>query len=212
MIWVVPAVVAVGALTGILLVHRIRLTPKRLRRLHQAIALLALVAFAFSAAPFLFNMAPLPKWAWIVGAAWAAGLAVLAYVGWFRKPTDQEITTTFGLDPQHCPQCEYDLTGNVSRRCPECGWAIPELGDRWERPSWPLWWKQWRIDYLHHWRTTLYTAIFNAVMLSGGAIALAVWLGTRGLPASAILGLLGLHWAINAVRIVQYARSLKPQT
>jgi len=23
--------------------------------------------------------------------------------------------------PGHCPHCDYDLTGNVSGRCPECG-------------------------------------------------------------------------------------------
>ena len=26
--------------------------------------------------------------------------------------------------PGHCPTCEYDLTGNVSGVCPECGTAI----------------------------------------------------------------------------------------
>ena len=24
-----------------------------------------------------------------------------------------------------CPKCEYNLTGNVSGRCPECGWKLP---------------------------------------------------------------------------------------
>ena len=24
-----------------------------------------------------------------------------------------------------CARCEYDLTGNVSGRCPECGWKLP---------------------------------------------------------------------------------------
>lgn len=28
--------------------------------------------------------------------------------------------------PGHCRSCDYDLTGNVSGRCPECGTAIPE--------------------------------------------------------------------------------------
>lgn len=28
--------------------------------------------------------------------------------------------------PNFCRSCGYDLTGNVSGRCPECGWDIPE--------------------------------------------------------------------------------------
>ncbi len=30
------------------------------------------------------------------------------------------------VEPGHCRQCEYDLTGNVSGICPECGKTIPE--------------------------------------------------------------------------------------
>lgn len=29
--------------------------------------------------------------------------------------------------PGHCPRCAYDLTGNVSGTCPECGAAVAEL-------------------------------------------------------------------------------------
>ena len=25
------------------------------------------------------------------------------------------------IPPGHCPHCGYDLTGNVSGKCPECG-------------------------------------------------------------------------------------------
>ncbi len=28
--------------------------------------------------------------------------------------------------PGHCQRCGYDLTGNVSGRCPECGAPVPE--------------------------------------------------------------------------------------
>lgn len=30
----------------------------------------------------------------------------------------------FRVPPGHCPNCDYDLTGNVSGVCPECGERI----------------------------------------------------------------------------------------
>ncbi len=30
--------------------------------------------------------------------------------------------------PGHCQRCGYDLTGNVSGRCPECGGPVPDRG------------------------------------------------------------------------------------
>jgi hypothetical protein len=31
----------------------------------------------------------------------------------------------FGPQAGHCPTCSYDLTGNVSGICPECGTPVP---------------------------------------------------------------------------------------
>ncbi len=31
------------------------------------------------------------------------------------------------FDGRHCTNCEYDLTGNVSGACPECGREVPEI-------------------------------------------------------------------------------------
>ena len=49
---------------------------------------------------------------------WTPFLACLvpSLIGWFRnrKPP-----------PGHCQDCSYDLTGNVSGVCPECGAKIP---------------------------------------------------------------------------------------
>jgi carbon starvation protein len=46
----------------------------------------------------------------------------------------QEIAATFlpTPGPRDCVECGYDLTGNVSGKCPECGWEIDprELGPR----------------------------------------------------------------------------------
>jgi hypothetical protein len=32
------------------------------------------------------------------------------------------------IPPGHCPTCGYNLTGNVSGRCPECGQAVASGG------------------------------------------------------------------------------------
>lgn len=34
----------------------------------------------------------------------------------------------FVEDPRHCGRCGYDLIGNTSGACPECGWGIPFEG------------------------------------------------------------------------------------
>ncbi len=41
--------------------------------------------------------------------------AATAYLWWTdRRP----------IPPGHCQKCGYNLTGNVSGRCPECGTAV----------------------------------------------------------------------------------------
>jgi hypothetical protein len=51
-------------------------------------------------------------------ALWLAGPAILIFTGiiLFRIPMTR---------PGHCPRCDYNLTGNTSGTCPECGNPIP---------------------------------------------------------------------------------------
>jgi hypothetical protein len=42
-------------------------------------------------------------------------VAVPTFLVWWKRPRRRR---------GHCPQCNYDLTGNVSGTCPECGAAI----------------------------------------------------------------------------------------
>ena len=66
---------------------------------------------------------------WWVAAA--AGGAVIVYVGggigdalnslWIRPRIERML-------PHLCPACGYDLTGNQSGVCPECGRAVEAVG------------------------------------------------------------------------------------
>ncbi len=41
-----------------------------------------------------------------------ASVFSVSFLWWFDRPK---------YPPSHCPKCGYDLTGNVSGVCPECG-------------------------------------------------------------------------------------------
>ena len=43
----------------------------------------------------------------------------------FMGASDKQVL--LALDPNICRQCGYNLTGNVSGRCPECGTDVPRL-------------------------------------------------------------------------------------
>ena len=63
-----------------------------------------------------------------------AGYTLLAFVPLillsaymaFRPRTAREDLQNWVCDTRHCGRCGYDLTGNVSGICPECGKVIRE--------------------------------------------------------------------------------------
>lgn len=132
------------------------------------------------------------------------GVSVAA-TGWhaFRRPSAKEIYRNYVNDPEHCGQCEYNLTGNVSGVCPECGWKIPPLPARIEKPDWMFWWKGWDVEYLDNWRRTLMTLILMTVLFIATA-AIFAWF----FPGVLVLipAIMSIHFVLNAVRAAAYGR------
>jgi len=130
-----------------------------------------------------------------------------------RRQTEDDAQRNYADDTGHCGRCEYDLTGNVSGICPECGWVIPKTPMRMQSPDWARWWQKWEIEYLENWPRSLRTVRLSAAVFGAIAIGLLVWLGGYGsgsrwfsllltLPAWLIAG----HMLILSVRVAAYGR------
>jgi Kef-type K+ transport system membrane component KefB len=209
---VLTVVLVGGVIVGVAILSQVRLTVTRIRRMSQASFVLLLFVAGYSLWSVLPQLAPVSPGFWIVLALWGCALAAVGYSAWFRCPNDREIATKYGEDQVHCPRCGYDLTGNVSGRCSECGWEIPRSDHVWEKPSWPHWWKQWEIEYLHDWRKSLAgSLVVTALFAVLGVVVLALF-GVLGAPLTAGLSLVVANGIINVVRILQYRRRQRLET
>ena len=107
--------------------------PRLLKTWAIALALIFLVAttlFAALGTPRPFNMGG-PVFGWldpvIAGAMVALSTTPLAFVFAVLR-SGAEVGPRF--DDTKCPDCEYDLTGLDSDRCPECGSLIASPAPR----------------------------------------------------------------------------------
>ncbi|HEX2973617.1 MAG TPA: hypothetical protein VHP11_14880 [Tepidisphaeraceae bacterium] len=136
----------------------------------------------------------------------AAGVACVAIALYqcLRKPPAHEAMENFAADSRHCGQCEYDLTGNTSGVCPECGWRIPQGELDIDTPGWALWWQQWPIDHLRNWRKTLADLIIFAVLFAAAAVVEGVYF--KSLAVVPLMAFMSVHMLVNAIRVVAYGR------
>lgn len=147
-------------------------------------------------------------------AYWLLGLFIIILLGsarsTFRKSNEKDFLQNFVDDPRHCGQCEYDLTGNVSRICPECGWKIPDENLMTEDDSWAKWWKKWEIGYLEQPQKQLclcacLTFMFIAVAL-GILILNRLSFSERTVFILVPPALLGVNFTINTIRVLAYIK------
>ncbi len=130
----------------------------------------------------------------------------------FRKRTAKEFLQNYTANSRYCGRCEYDLTGNITGICPECGWEIPDNDTLVQDYGWGRWWKKWNIGYLEQPRNNLLLCAFLSFLL-----LLAAWIigdmAYSGLQhysvTSVLLFMLAcccLHFTINAYRVLIYIR------
>ncbi len=72
----------------------------------------------------LVEVVPYPqmKQDWMIGSL-IFGSTALGFL-WLELSAQRKIRQRERLRKGHCPSCDYDLTANVSGRCPECGEAV----------------------------------------------------------------------------------------
>ena len=120
----------------------------RVRQLNNKFHIISIVYLAFNAMIGLVLLA-LAAWRGPFGSipimgnrimpapAWALGLFFGSYflihllpIHWLVAPGTREAVRLFKTDPHAhlCPQCHYNLHGNQSGNCPECGLDITPTG------------------------------------------------------------------------------------
>ena len=53
-------------------------------------------------------------------------LLVMSAVRWRELRSEKYYRRLYEREPGFCSRCGYNLTGNVSGVCPECGWKLPD--------------------------------------------------------------------------------------
>ncbi len=124
----------------------------------------------------------------------------------YRPMSQGEAIQNFSQNSALCGQCSYNLTGNTSGICPECGWVIPVGELLVEDPDFAAWWRKWSISYLRD--TTWHLSSYIGLSLIFLALSVYFYLDGNWMPS--ILSLpLAAHLAINAVRVTIYIRRRK---
>lgn len=146
---------------------------------------------------------PVPTWAFLCMMLVPISVGLSFLHACRREYSDSEALANHTKDPLHCGRCEYDLTGNVSGICPECGWQIPDPANppKHETPL-TVWSAFDRIDYLDNWRKSLRQAAGSAAAFATLAIVMAVWILS---PIVVVMsGFMCIACSVRTIRILAY--------
>ena len=89
----------------------------------------SLIPGAFSATPYI-EEGPAPSWYWWTSRIFqrSAGTVAISIPLWLPFLASAALAGALARrrrPPGACPRCGYDLTGNTTSICPECGFATP---------------------------------------------------------------------------------------
>jgi len=195
----IPPLIMLGALViGFSLAPRTwTKTPRENRQLQRRTALFLVPVFGINVY-FAYQ-----RGSTLLVAVW---VFVMAAWGWkvFSGETmagEREARINFALKPGRCGRCDYDLTGNATGVCPECGWEVPPLPIKLQSPAWHVWWRGWTIEHLDDASRTLRATAITGLLAAGAAVAALVWRQPTYLVIGAALA---VHSTVNVVRVLNY--------
>ena len=201
------AIIPVVAVVGMRMIRRrAEMAPRQRRRFDRKNSIISAVIMAGVATMMFYS-----------GQMWGAcmftllcAITLYGVAVYPIKHSDVETRVNYAADPSCCGRCDYDLTGNESGICPECGWLIPETPEFVEPVHWAYWWKSWEIQYMERWRGPLAACLYLVVLSLGMIVGFWMWYGEPS-PALILLASLGVNQLILVVRIIAYARRQRAQ-
>jgi len=180
---------------------RAKLAPRDRRRFDRKLQIFSVVILAGVAAMMFYRGQTLSACLFAIVCA----ITLYGIVHQSMRHNDVDARVNYAHDSSRCGRCDYDLTGNESGVCPECGWQVPETPKFIEPPHWAHWWKSWEIQHIEQWRKSLVMCLVFVVLFLGMIVVFWVWFGEPS-PVLLLLAAMGVNHLILVIRIIAYAR------
>jgi hypothetical protein len=200
--------VALGLSIGTLVNRkRNRLAPRHRRRFDRKHQVLIIAVVIGNAVMMFLQGHVFLAYVVVIGGA----VVIIQIFNQPMKYNDIEARLNYAHDDGCCGRCDYDLTGNESGVCPECGWRVPETREYVEPPHWTNWWKSWHIEHIDNWQKALAGVVFNLLAVLGCAMLIVLLYRQGWLVVLLVAGPFMANWLILIWRIIAYARRQRAQ-